>query len=214
MSETVIGGRSGLELVSGKPSLPSWILGYQAINQEVSERELRILPDDTEYARKLYVADDRSLALRCSIVLAGSDRNSIHRPEVCLPGQGWAIENRFIREVTLADGSNLDTMVLMVSREEEAEPGKKVKIFGYYVYWFLGQDVATASHFTRVFLTSWDPIVRGVNHRWAYVSVDTTIAVGSAPDSETREAALAKLGAFIGDLVPNIWKPDVIQSEQ
>ena len=62
----------------------------------VSAVERAILPPDTGYSRKNYISvQDRAQQVFVSIVLSGRDRTSIHRPELCLVGQGWTIQDRF-----------------------------------------------------------------------------------------------------------------------
>ena len=54
--------------------------------------ERAILPPDTGYSTKLYVSrEGPNRQVLLSIVLSGRDRTSIHRPELCLVGQGWTI---------------------------------------------------------------------------------------------------------------------------
>jgi exosortase len=75
--------------------LPAF-LGTEWIGQraEVSPAERDILPADTGYSRKNYAfVSDRTRDVFLSIVLSGRDRTSIHRPELCLVGQGWTIES-------------------------------------------------------------------------------------------------------------------------
>ena len=58
---------------------------------EVAVAELLrdILPADTGFSRKNYAfVADRTRDVFLSIVLSGRDRTSIHRPELCLVGQG------------------------------------------------------------------------------------------------------------------------------
>src|SRR5690606_1661415 len=62
---------------------------------EVTQVERDILPPDTGYSRRSYVAlHQPSRQVFLSIVLSGRDRSSIHRPELCVAGQGWTITGR------------------------------------------------------------------------------------------------------------------------
>src|SRR5208337_3763291 len=55
--------------------------------------ERAVLPPDTGYSTKLYVSrEGPNRQVLLSIVLSGRDRTSIHRPELCLVGQGWTID--------------------------------------------------------------------------------------------------------------------------
>ena len=58
---------------------------------KASQAELDLLPKDTTLIKRLYrdaAANDNA---HVSLVLAGQDTRAIHKPEVCLPGQGWTI---------------------------------------------------------------------------------------------------------------------------
>ena len=57
---------------------------------QVSDAEHRMLPKDTEYARKNY-DDFHDHQIFFSIVLSGLQQYTIHPPEVCLTAQGWNI---------------------------------------------------------------------------------------------------------------------------
>ena len=84
--------------------LPTF-LGTDWIGQAVpvSAVERAMLPPDTGYSRKTYVSvQDRTQQVFVSIVLSGRDRTSIHRPELCLVGQGWTIRSRFAARLRLS----------------------------------------------------------------------------------------------------------------
>ncbi len=62
---------------------------------DISAIEREVLPADTGFSRKNYVSLQRpNERVFLSIVLSGRDRTSIHRPEICLVGQGWTITQR------------------------------------------------------------------------------------------------------------------------
>ncbi|MDB6167539.1 MAG: eight transrane protein EpsH, partial [Verrucomicrobia bacterium] len=90
-------GRVGVRLAAdgrNPVDLPVF-LGTEWIGRraEVSPVEREILPADTGYARRDYVAvADARQRVFLSVVLSGRDRTSIHRPELCLVGQGWSID--------------------------------------------------------------------------------------------------------------------------
>ncbi len=72
-------------------TLPSSVGVWFGEDQKITEQELAVLARDTEFARKLYT-NGRGDQIFASIVLSGQDLdNSIHRPERCLPAQGWSI---------------------------------------------------------------------------------------------------------------------------
>jgi exosortase len=77
-------------------ALPVYLgVNWEGQPVDVTPIEREVLPPDTGFSRKSYVSlhnlNDRVFL---SIVLSGRDRTSIHRPEICLVGQGWTITGR------------------------------------------------------------------------------------------------------------------------
>jgi hypothetical protein len=52
-----------------------------------------------------------------TIVLSGAERRSIHRPEVCLDGQGWTLLDAHVIPVEISPGKVLEVKDLHISRE-------------------------------------------------------------------------------------------------
>ena len=156
-------------------SLPSSIGPFIGEPGEVSKVERETLPSDTEMTRMIYhTAGARAVdrdALTTTIVLSGTERRSIHRPEVCLTGQGWSIVDAQTIPVTLADGQEFSVRDLLIEKPQLLEDGSRKNLRAHYVYWFVGSDVTTPSHWTRMWLSSRDCILRNVNHRWAYPAI-------------------------------------------
>jgi len=155
---------------------------------EPSQVEKDNLPTDTEFAKMTYITatdrdDERDIA-HLSIVLAGSERRSIHRPEVCLKGQGWSVTGQRIREVEMGRHGKLKVTDLAIERVGGGVNGRPMK--GRYVYWFIGTDATTPSHAERIWRTTLDSVVSNVNHRWAYAAVSTLVTEGHDP-AFTRE---------------------------
>ena len=57
----------------------------------MDEVTLGALPEDTSFGARLYTAPDQ-FGLLMNVVLMGTDRTSLHKPQFCLTGQGWAID--------------------------------------------------------------------------------------------------------------------------
>jgi hypothetical protein len=155
--------------------LPSGILRYLGDAGTMSTEERQLLPGDTEIVRTHY----RSAAygpgtqdqIEVTLVLAGAERRSIHRPEVCLTGQGWTLLNSTILPVEISPGRTLKVRDLFIEKIVPMKDGTTRPLRAHYVYWFVGTDVTTPSHFERIWLTTWDSVTRNLNHRWAYPSV-------------------------------------------
>jgi len=131
--------------------------------------EYESLPKDTGFLKGKYtnsVGED----VFVSIVLSGRERESIHRPERCLVGQGNSIEGSLVLQVPLAGQAPLGVMVLKTTRPVDVRSGKRV-LNGYYAYWFAGHGRVTPYHWERMFWLGWDRIVHSIAHRWAYIAI-------------------------------------------
>ena len=183
-------------------SLPDSLPGYLGFEEAPSEAELHILPKDTEFAKKRYVGS-APVDVRCEIVLSGAAKSSIHRPQVCLIAQGWTIYQEQTIPITLGNGHSQEVRVLTIGRKEEG------KVFtGYLIYWYVGKDRTTADNFQRILLTSWDRVVRRVNHRWAYVTISGALPGGSDSKSANKWL-LNDLVDFTRGIIPVIQQPQV-----
>ncbi len=185
-------------------ALPAY-LGSQWEGQpaEVSPVERAVLPPDTGFSRKTYVLlRDFNQQVFLSIVLSGRDRTSIHRPELCLVGQGWTITGRTARSFTRPDapGLRVPATVLRIQRELTTRQGKKVKVPALLVYWFVGADKVVATHAERMFYSSLDRLRRLETHRWAYVLAQTLAVDG-------EEAAFARIQSVLDGTLPVFQQP-------
>lgn len=191
--------------------LPEDVLDLVGIEQEVSTAELEILPDDTLFAKRAYApvgSDPENLppgTIGCQIVLSGTDRRSIHRPEACLRGQGWTIENGGVLPVTLADGSELDVMQLVINRPIEVG-GEKRTLTSLYLYWFVSQTSTTPYHWERIAKTNVDLLLHNETHRWAYIIVNMPVLKGFVPGGLNQEETLKLLTDFISEAAPQFQR--------
>ncbi|MEO6845769.1 MAG: exosortase-associated EpsI family protein [Chthoniobacterales bacterium] len=181
-------------------TLPDSVGNAWGIDEPVSEAELALLPKDTEFAKKLYKT--RNEQINCQIVLAGSDKRSIHRPEICLPGQGWNIKEEEVIPIQLKSGKTLEVMKILIGRPIQNGNIKK-ELTSYYIYWFVGKDTTTPYHWTRILKTSWDRVFHKINHRWAYVIVSAPILKGFVYDGKDEKETLDMLKKFIPEIAPS-----------
>jgi len=191
------------------PELPAVVGGYTGAIAEVSEGERELLPLDTVFAKRSYTSffgDE----LSCQIVLSGGEKRSIHRPEICLPGQGWSIQGGSPLAVPLADGRQFRVMHLTLARPIQVGPEETKTLNSHFLYWFVGRDRVTPLHYERVMLTSWDRVFHNTNHRWAYVIVSSPVWKGFRPAGKDSDATLSMLKEFVRDLAPYIHKPEVL----
>jgi hypothetical protein len=131
-----------------------------------------------------------------SVVLSGRDRTSIHRPELCLVGQGWSIEGtrRHRFDYPRNPSASFEATVLDVHREVHAD-GQLHRIPAIVVYWFVGDDRVVASQGARMFYDAWSRVVHGRAPRWAYVLLLTGSTDGA-------DAALARVQAILSETLP------------
>jgi hypothetical protein len=191
--------------------LPSYVRagsGFIGSTAQVSPEEHRILPKDTEFARKLYRDFPALDEIYCSIVLAGAMQQSIHRPEVCLVAQGWNIINQEYIPIQLESGHQLVVCNLTIRRVVQYRE-QAVTLTAYYMYWFVGEKITTPSHLQRAFLTSWDRIVHNRAHRWAYVTVSAPITGNLIPNGRSPEETKDLLVNFIKAIVPTFQKSEM-----
>jgi exosortase len=168
----------------------------------VSAIELEILPEGTGFSRKVYVSRySPPQQVFLSIVLSGNDRTSIHRPELCLVGQGWSITGRFGHRFERPDGEgDFPASILRIRREFTSGDGGRVTVPALYAYWFVGGDRVVATHSARMFRLAWDRLFRFRSDRWSYVVAQTDVMDG-------EEAALARLQEVLDHALPAFQKP-------
>src|SRR5690606_35320842 len=145
---------------SAPVDLPAFVgVDWIGRRAEVTQVERDILPPDTGYSRRNYVAlhqPGRQVFL--SIVLSGRDRSSIHRPELCVAGQGWTITGRTSETLDFPgrEGENFTATVLRI----EHKMGDK-KIPALLAYWFVSSNRVVATHGERMLFGAWDRLRNG-----------------------------------------------------
>jgi hypothetical protein len=185
---------------------PERALGMEGKEEPVSEAERNLLPPDTEFAKRTYGSSPNSLVAQ--IVLSGVERRSIHRPEACLPGQGWTVRGGHVEKVPLASGRSIDVMILDISRPVRRSNGTTVELPALYAYFFVSKDAETPHHFDRIAITNLDMLFHNRAHRWAYVIAMTQILEGLAPGGKDREQALQMIKDFFRETAPAFLKSE------
>jgi hypothetical protein len=193
--------------------LPTLVGEFWGTSEPVSPSELALLPGDTEFEKKIY-QDLSGHSLTAQVVLSGGEKRSIHRPEVCLPGQGWTIQSGQVVPVTLANGRTLEVMKLTLNREIETAPGQRRNLKSYFLYWFVGKDTTTPYHWVRLAKTNWDMVTKKLQHRWAYVIVSAPVLEGFKPDGQSDQQTLDMLKDFIRQSVPKFQLSEMPQEER
>jgi hypothetical protein len=137
-------------------------------------------------------------------VLAGAEKRSIHRPEVCLTGQGWTLKSGVVETIALSDGKKLDVMKLIIGRPVRLPNGEQKELTSLFLYWFAGKDSTTPHHLERILKTNFDMLLHNTNHRWAYIIVSAPVLDGFVPGGKNQEQTLEMIKEFIGEVGPEI----------
>lgn len=193
--------------------LPLEIGTYQGRELEVMALEKKLLDEGVKLARTAYM-NVQGRQIIASVILSGMIKRSLHRPEVCLPGQGWTIAESRPTQVSLKDGASFDATMLRIFVDKMGEDGRRKRMRGVNIYWYVGSDDTTcASHYEHVFVTYRDAIFRNVNHRWAMVSIFIPIPEESGDEFVHPESMFAEFNAiedareFAGQFLPAIREP-------
>lgn len=188
-------------------ALPDFIGPWYGTDQAVSKGEREILGPDTQFVRKLYT-NGQGDQIYVSIVLSGPDMNtSIHRPERCLPAQGWTVIDSQTVVIPTANAPLGTTRLhgMRILREEAGE--KPLTVYNLTYYWFVAQSETTPSHLRRTLIDIRDRLFKGFNQRWAYLTVAAPITEGLTPFGRSEKETDIEVEAFIRKLVPLLAKP-------
>jgi hypothetical protein len=167
--------------------LPESVLNFRSEGQPVSLVTLGWLPKDTTYGQRLYTAPD-GFSAALTVVLMGTDRTSIHKPQYCLTGIGWSIDQTELTSIPISEPHPYELPVtkLTASHEWPTPDGGKARQNGVYVYWFVADHELTAQHGQRMWWMARDMLRDGVLQRWAYVSCFSTCAPGQEETTYNR----------------------------
>lgn len=189
--------------------LPLSIASSQGMEFPMTQQERDGLAADITLSRNGYLGPEGQQWI-ATIVLSGETRRGLHRPDVCLPGQGWAIMDRQEIPIHLPNGQQMSAMMLRVYRDAvEPGTGQLVRQRGINLFWYQGYGgVSTPNYYKHVFDTYFDSIFKRLNHRWALVSFFTQLPETRTDsfDGMTEAKALLDLQNFIGEVAPTILK--------
>ncbi|WP_395738564.1 exosortase/archaeosortase family protein [Prosthecobacter sp.] len=186
------------------PVLPLSVGEYQGRELEMTLDEKRKLDEGVKLARTGYASATGRQVL-ATVIMSGFEKRSLHRPEVCLPAQGWTVSDRMPVSIQLGDGREISVMMMRVFRDVEPTPGVRIRTRAINFYWYIGSDgVSCADHYEHIFLSYYDAVFRNIQHRWSMASIYVPL-----PEQQVgREDPLLELGAvedgrtFISKLAP------------
>jgi hypothetical protein len=177
--------------------LPDKVPGYTSQELEVDGVTLATLPSDTSFGMRRYrAADGQIIDLR--VVLMGRDRTSMHKPQICLTGQGWHINDLASAQTTLHVQRPYDYELPVVKLVAGSVDAQNQPRSGIYVYWYVANDAlsASTSGFQRMWWMAKKVLTTGVLQRWSYVSCLTDCPPGQ------EEATFDRMKQFIAEAVP------------
>ncbi len=153
-------------------SLPEHVLNYDSTNIPTDPGILEGLPHDTSFAQRIYYGPGDDNWLEMLIVLMGTDRTSIHKPQFCLQGAGWDFDDHDSKPDTIRIQSphpyDLPVTRMIMTRPEKLANGENITVSGIYVYWFVADGQLTGSHFKRMWSGAAHLLRTGELQRWAY----------------------------------------------
>jgi exosortase len=149
----------------------------------VSLGEKTDLPKDTAILKRNYRSAD-GLQYAVSVVIAGRNRGSLHRAELCLPAQGYTMLDAGRVPLRLADGQTVTV------RKLDAQHSGAAPIC--LLYWFLSRERTCCSHTQRILTDVWDRSIHNRINRWVMVAVNVSSGLDSPESVERFEAFLAE----------------------
>jgi EpsI family protein len=201
----------GFQPVGVDAELPKMVGGWYGQDMNVSDKEKTVLGEDkgTSIVRKAY-RNGVGYEIVASIVLSGEDMSrSIHRPERCMPAQGFNVIDKSAVPVVLPDRGMMRITRLQNVRNAPVEDGTTNSIYNITYYWFVGHTDTTDSHIVRTWLDMKDRLVHGYNQRWAYITVAAQMPPGAEKDARTQKVIDGWMKDFIKQLAPKIQKDTV-----
>jgi hypothetical protein len=197
VAEVPLPGEDGKPATTHSIALPERALDYQSTPQPVTKMELDWLPRDTTFGRRLYTAPD-GFQSQVTGVLMGTDRTSIHKPEFCLPSQGFQILRSARTEIIIDRPHRyaLPVMRLDALREGKLANGQTARHGAVYVYWFVSENRLSNDHIERMRWMAMDLVRTGELQRWSYIGCLAACVAGQ------EDATYRRLERLIQAIVP------------
>ena len=143
--------------LAGSTACP--VCGGELSSQSLGERT--VLPKDTRIMKRIYQRPADGVRFLVSAVIGGQSKSSLHRPELCMPAQGYTMSDPRTFEVA---GRPFHAIHL--------RGGGSPSVLAYT--FFNQEGVKTASHTRRIFIDTWDRSVHNRIDRWVMVTVNAS----------------------------------------
>jgi len=195
-------GEPGVRLLehsdSDKPPvlLPDWVLDYTGEDLPVSDVEKDALPPDTTITKRRY-KHPNGFFIDVMVVLMGLDRTSIHKPQYCLTGAGYHIQQTNAKVIEIARPVPFKLPVMQLKSTKTIEGNE---YSGLLYYWFVDDKHVTNQHYERMWLMGKDLFTTGKMQRWAYITFSAIVIPGQ------EEAGFKHMEWFIQNAVPVFQK--------
>jgi len=175
--------------------IPEKVLDYSSTSLEQQAIVTNTLPKDTSFAQRLYQSTN-GFQILMDVVLMGTDRTSLHKPQFCLQGQGWQIDPEASATTTVPMERpvpyQLPVVKLIASKPVVIE-GQHQTLKGVYVYYYVADGALSASPsgFQRMWWMAKELVRTGVLQRWAYVTYFAVCSPGQ------EDATFERMKRFI-----------------
>ena len=180
-------------------ALPERVLDFTSTNVPEPDVAIGYFPKDTSYAERLYTGPTGT-RIQSTVVMMGADRTSIHRPEYCLPGQGWTIGKKEIATIPINDNPpyNLQVARWNMTASIQGPDGQKENAAGIYVFWYDAKNDETPDHDKMLEHLTMNLFRTGDLQRWAYISYFVPCLPGQedAAFAETKRLITAQVPIF------------------
>jgi len=181
--------------------LPERVMDFVSKPVAPSSQETNMLPQDTTIVKRHYTTQAVTNGISITVVMMGTDRTSIHKPEYCLKGQGWAFPKKEEVKIQIpgSPGYELTAMRWTLENSYKDESGTVHQMRGFYLFWFTAENEITGEHpFWRIMR---EVLLTGVLPRWSYVSYFCYFP----PEKETEMTA--RLTEFVAASAPSFQLP-------
>jgi EpsI family protein len=190
-------------------TLPADVGMWTGSDAAVSAAELQGLAPDTGFARRLYT-DPFGDQIFVSIVLSGTDMaNSIHRPERCLPAQGWTVEHSSVVQIPMLGAPLAVTKLSNIREARLKNDPTPITVRQLDYYWFIGSRDVTPSTWERTYIDVKDRMLHGENQRWAYVTVSSNVTDNLQRFGKSEAETSKMVQDFIAEIVPHFQRPEL-----
>jgi len=180
--------------------LPERVLDYTSEFVPTDKLTISALPADTSFGGRRYQGAD-GFEFHGNVVLMGTDRTSLHKPQFCLQGGGWQIVSieRITIPVRHPFAYEIPAAKILVTRQHQTAGGQTETINGVYVYWYVADRAFSGDPdgWDRMWSMAGKLLKSGELQRWAYVAFLAPCRPGG------EEATYARLREFLSAAIPD-----------